>query len=134
MLHASRSGIAVVILVSLLGWVIVPAAASAQSSVADVLPTVEGLRSKLGLSDAQAAQLSPIFAQRQAELQQVQSRFQEAATSQEKDAVLRDAKQGADAFNTKVEGFLSPSQKSKWRELRKETREKVKERYEQKHE
>ena len=134
MLHTSRSGIAVVILTSLWGWALVPVAALAQSSVGDVLPTVEGLRSKLGLSDAQAAQLGPIFAQRQAELHQVQSRVQEAATDQEKRAVLRDAKQGADAFNTKVESLLSPSQKSQWRELRKETREKVKERYEQKHE
>jgi hypothetical protein len=81
-----------------------------------------------------AAQLGPIFAQRQAELQQVQTRVQQAATSQEKQAVLRDAKHEADAFNSKVESFLSPSQKSQWRELRKETREKVKERYEHKNE
>jgi hypothetical protein len=134
MSHASRFRIAVVVLISLLGWVVVPAAALAQTSVGDVLPTIEGLRTQLDLSDAQATQLTPIFVQRQAELQQVQSRFQQAATSQDKSAVLRDAKQGADAFNTKVASFLTPSQKAKWLELRKETREKVKERYEQKHE
>jgi hypothetical protein len=134
MSHASRSGIAVVILTSLMGWVFLPSTVLAQTSVADVLPSVESLRSKIGLSDAQAAQLSPIFAQRQAELQQVQSRVQLAPTEREKSAVLRDAKHEADAFNSKVESFLSPAQKSQWRELRKETREKVKERYEQKHE
>ncbi len=52
----------------------------------------------------------------------------------DKRAVLRDAKQQADTFNSKVEDALTPSQETKWRELRAETREKLKQRYEDKHE
>ena len=44
------------------------------------------------------------------------------------------AKSDAQAFNTQVESLLDASQKAGWRELRDETREKVKERYQRQQE
>ena len=100
----------------------------------DYLPTMDVVRRKLELTPEQETQLRPIFDERLTELQQVRARVEQAPTKAEKRAVLRDAKQQSNAFNSKVESLLSPSQKSKWRELRSETREKLKERYEEKSE
>jgi len=50
---------------------------------------------------------------------------------EEKRSVLRDAKRQGDTFNTDVEKLLDTQQKSEWREIRKETREKFKERAEE---
>ena len=86
----------------------------------------------LSLTDEQEAKLIPIFERRIAELQKVRDQFAEATTEQQKHTVLRNSKSGQDAFNSQVEAVLDASQKSEWRELRAETREKVKERYEQK--
>jgi hypothetical protein len=62
----------------------------------------------------------------------VREQLEQATSSAQKRAILQDAKHGAKTFNSDVEGVLDASQKSEWRELRAQTREKVKERYEEK--
>lgn len=110
------------------GFAALPASAQ---NVWDTVPSMDVVRSRLGLSIEQEAKLLPIFERRIAELQKVRDQLAQAASDQEKRTVLRDAKQGAAAFNSQVEGVLDASQKSEWQEMRAETREKVKERYEQ---
>jgi hypothetical protein len=106
-------------------------AGSAQP-VLDTVPTLDTLRSRLELTPEQEAQLRPIFENRKAELQQTQLEFQTAATTQQKRAVLRNAKKAGDAFNSQVEALLTPSQKNEWREIRSQVREKARERIEEK--
>jgi len=100
----------------------------------DSVPTMDVVRSKLELTPDQETQLRPIFENRLAELQQVRVRLEQAASKSDKRAVLRDAKHQSQAFNSQVENLLSPSQKTRWRELRAETRDKIKERHEEKRE
>jgi len=104
--------------------------ASAES-VLDVMPTLENISRQLELSAEQEARLRPIFQQRLSELQASQLLLQRAATPQQKDEVLREAKKAGDEFNLQVESVLSPSQKQEWREIRSGLREKVKERSEE---
>ena len=73
----------------------------------------------------------PIFERRIGELQQLKDQLAKATSEQQKRTSVRGAKEGAAAFNSQVEAVLDTSQKSEWRELRAQTREKVKERYEQ---
>ncbi len=110
------------------GFAALPASAQ---NVWDTVPSMDVVRSRLELTIEQEARLLPIFERRVAELQKVREQLAQATSDQEKRTVLRDAKQGADAFNSQVEGVLHASQKSEWQEMRAETREKVKERYEQ---
>ena len=111
------------------GFVALPATAQ---NVWDTVPSMDVVRNRLSLTVEQEAKLMPIFERRIAELQKVRDQFAEAATEQQKHTVLRNAKSGQEAFNSQVEAVLDASQKSEWRELRAETREKVKDRYEQK--
>jgi len=110
------------------GFAALPASAQ---NVWDTVPSMDVVRSRLNLTVEQEARLLPIFERRIAELQKVRDQLAQATSDQEKRTVLRDAKQGAAAFNSQVEGVLDASQKSEWQEMRAETREKVKERYEQ---
>ena len=64
------------------------------------------------------------------QLQQTRSQLEAAPGKQEKRSILRDAKKAQTEFNAQVEKLLTPTQVNKWRELRSETREKLKERYE----
>lgn len=100
--------------------------------VLDSLPTLDTIRSRLDLTPEQEAQLRPIFENRQSELQRAQLELQQAATRQQKREVLRSAKAAGDAFNTQVESVLTPTQKTEWREIRSELREKARERIEEK--
>ena len=88
----------------------------------DAAPIV---RQRLELTDAQYVKLQPIFQQRLSELQILQGRLQQSASDQERKQVLRDVKRGADTFNSQVTKVLSTPQKSDWRKLRDEAREKV---------
>jgi hypothetical protein len=103
----------------------------AAQDVWDTVPSLDVVRSRLSLTPEQDARLVPIFEQRIGELQQLKDQLAKATTDQQKRNLIRGAKQGAQAFNTQVESVLDSSQKSAWRELRAQTREKVKERYEQ---
>jgi len=110
------------------GFAALPASAQ---NVWDTVPSMDVVRSRLSLTREQEARLVPIFERRVAELQKVREQLAQATSDQQKRTVMRDAKQGAVAFNSQVEGVLDASQKSEWQEMRAETREKVKERYEQ---
>ena len=100
----------------------------------DSVPSMDVVRNKLELTSDQEAKLRPLFERRLAELQQVRVRLEQATTSGDKNAVMRDARHLQDEFNAQVENLLTPSQKPKWRELRAETREKLKQQYEDKRE
>jgi len=106
--------------------------AMAQQSVWDTVPSMDVVRNRLSLTPEQESKLAPIFERRAAELRQVREQLEQATSSAQKRAILQDAKHGAKTFNSDVEGALDASQKSEWRELRAQTREKVKERYEEK--
>lgn len=99
--------------------------ALAQQPFLDSIPSLDVVRRRLELSDAQYAKLQPIFEQRLAELQILQSRLQPPASDQERQQALRDARRGADTFNSQVVRVLSAPQKNEWRKLRDEAREKV---------
>lgn len=96
----------------------------------DSVPSLETVSSRLDLSPEQEAQLRPIFQNRLSELRQSQLLLQRASTPQEKEDVLRDEKRASEAFDSRVESVLTPSQKNEWREMRSAVREKIEERSE----
>src|SRR5688572_15467222 len=100
----------------------------------DSVPSIDVVRSRLNLTPEQEATLTPLFQQRATDLQRMRARYEQAASRRGKQDVLRAAKSATQSFNTQVESVLNNEQKAEWRELRDETREKVKERYEQKQE
>jgi len=104
---------------------------SVAQTVWDTVPSMDVVRNRLSLTPEQEARLVPIFEQRIGELQQLREQLAKATSDQQKRDLMRGAKQGQEAFNTQVEAVLDASQKSEWQELRAQTREKVKERYEQ---
>lgn len=99
--------------------------ALAQNAFLDSIPSLDVVRQRLELTDAQYTKLQPIFQQRLSELQILQGRMQQSASDQERKQVLRDVKRGADTFNSQVTRVLSTPQKSDWRKLRDEARAKV---------
>jgi len=109
-------------------------AAQVEASPLDSVPSMDVVRNKLELTPEQEVELRPLFEKRISDLQQTRSRLEQAATQADKRTVMRDAQQQAKAFNASVEALLTPSQKSKWRELRGETREKLKQKYDDKRE
>jgi hypothetical protein len=100
----------------------------------DSVPSIDAVRNRLHLTPQQEEKLRPMFRQREQQLYETRSKLETAASSTEKSQVLRAAKSDAQSFNAQVESVLDASQKGEWRDLRDETREKVKERYERKHE
>ena len=83
-----------------------------------------------GIDNGTRLRVRPIFQNRLSELRQSQLLLQRAATSQQKDDVLRDEKRASEAFNSLVESVLTPSQKNEWREMRSAVREKIEDRSE----
>ena len=133
MLHTSRSRNRLLPVLGLvLGACLVAGPASAQQSVWDTVPSMDVVRNRLSLTPEQESKLAPIFERRAAELRKVREQLEQATSRAQKRTILQDAKHGAKAFNSEVESLLDASQKSEWRELRAQTREKVKERYEEK--
>lgn len=100
----------------------------------DSVPSIDVVRNRLNLTPEQEAKLRPMFQQREQQLRETRSRLEAAASRTEKRQVLETAKSDAQGFNSQVESVLDASQKAEWRELRDETREKVKERYERQQE
>ncbi len=98
----------------------------------DSMPALDTVRSRLNLTTEQDSKIVPLFERRLTELQQTRAKLEQAPGRQEKRSVLRDAKRQGDTFNTSVESLLNTEQKSEWREIRKETREKFRERAEEK--
>jgi Skp family chaperone for outer membrane proteins len=115
-----------------LGTSLAAGPASAQQTVWDTVPSMDVVRNRLSLTPDQESKLAAIFERRAAELQKLRGQLEQASSRAQKRTILRDAKHGANAFNAEVEGLLDASQRSEWRELRAQTREKVKERYEEK--
>ena len=103
----------------------------AAQDVWDTVPSLDVVRNRLSLTPEQEAKIRPIFEQRIGELQQLKDQLSKATSEQQKRSLIQGSKEGAAAFNSQVEAVLDTSQKSEWRELRAQTREKVKERYEQ---
>jgi periplasmic protein CpxP/Spy len=100
----------------------------------DSVPSIDVVRNRLHLTPEQEAKLRPMFQQREQQLYETRSKLEAAASSTGKREVLKAAKADARTFNEQVEGVLDSSQKAEWRELRDETRDKVKERYERQQE
>jgi len=117
----------------LCAWLAVPAFAQDQT-LRDSVPSIDVVRNRLHLTPEQEAKLRPMFRQREQQLYDTRARLESAASSDAKRQVMKTAKADAQAFNTQVEGVLDASQKGAWRDLRDETREKVKERYERQQE
>jgi len=123
--HSLFAGLAVCALI---------AAPAVSQTLRDSLPSIDVVRTRLNLTPEQEATLRPLFQKRATDLQEARARFEQAASRTEKQDVLRAVKSDAQTFNTQVESVLNNEQKAEWREMRDETREKVKERYEQKQE
>jgi len=117
----------------LCAWLAVPAFAQDQTLRASV-PSIDVVRNRLHLTPEQEAKLRPMFRQREQQLYDTRAKLESAASSDAKRQLMKTAKADAQAFNTQVEGVLDASQKGAWRDLRDETREKVKERYERQQE
>ncbi|HKU88573.1 MAG TPA: hypothetical protein VJP84_02180 [Steroidobacteraceae bacterium] len=100
----------------------------------DSVPSIDVVRNRLNLTPEQEVKLRPLFQQREQQLYDSRMKLESAASSGEKRDVMKSAKADAQAFNTQVESILDASQRAEWRELRDETREKVKERYERQQE
>jgi hypothetical protein len=109
-------------------------APAVSQTLRDSVPSIDVVRARLNLTPEQEATLRPLFQKRATDLQQMRARYEQAASRSGKQDVLRAAKSEARTFNTQVETVLNNEQKAEWREMRDETREKVRERYEQKQE
>jgi hypothetical protein len=124
-----------VVIVAAMVWIAMMASWPADAaSPWDTVPALDTVRSRLNLTPEQDSRIVPLFERRLSELQQTRVKLEQAPSRQEKRSVLRDAKRQGDTFNTEVESLLDTQQKSEWREIRKETREKFKERAEEKRE
>ena len=96
----------------------------------DHMPTFSALSSRLELTADQESKLAPLFDKRAAQLRDAKSRLEQATSRQQKRDILRESKSAGDEFSRQVESALTPSQQYKWRDMRKEFREKAKERIE----
>lgn len=121
-----------VILAALVWFALMGAWPAGAASVNDSLPSMDVVRSRLNLTPDQETQIQSLFQRRKGELQQTRARVEQATSRAEKRAALREARQQGDAFNSQVEKLLTTQQVSDWRDLRRETREKLKERAQEK--
>ena len=131
-LHPRSFSLRLFALLCLVLWAVLASSPAAAQTVWDTLPSMDVVRNRLRLTPEQEAKLGPIFEQRIGELQALREKMGGATSSQQKRTLVREAKKGQNSFNSQVESVLDASQKSDWRELRAETREKARERYEQK--
>jgi hypothetical protein len=130
--YARQSRLGITLAMGLWLGAILTALTGAATPVLDAVPTLENITSQLQLSAEQESRLRPMFQDRKSELTETQSRLQSATSQQQKQDILREARARANEFNTKVEGVLTATQIPRWRELRSQTREKIKERAEEK--
>ena len=132
MLHSRSFDLRLASLLCLALWAVLASAPAAAQDLWDTVPSIDVVRSRLSLTPEQEEKLRPVFEQRIGELQSLKDQLASATSKQQKRGLVRDAKNGQKSFNSRVEAVLDASQKTEWRELRNETREKVRERYEQK--
>ena len=129
--HSTRVGPRLLIWLCLASWAALASSPAGAADIWDTVPSMDVVRNRLSLTPEQEARLTPIFEQRIGEVQSLRDQLAKATTKQQKRTLMRDAKKGSDDFSSQVEAVLDTSQKSEWRELRAQTREKVKERYQQ---
>ena len=111
-------------------WILASTSFQLEAAPLDHVPTMDVVRSKLELTPEQESRLAPLFAQRMDQLQQTRAQLESASSEADKRAILRESKQAQTSFNAQVEKVLTPTQIARWRELRAQTREKLKEHYE----
>src|SRR5688572_906561 len=104
---------------------------SIAATTLDSVPSFDVMRSRLELTSEQARLISPLLERRQSELLETRARLDSATSRAEWQTALREAQAEGDAFSAEVEKVLSTSQVPEWRELRKELREKIRDRYEE---
>ena len=97
----------------------------------DAVPSIDVVRNRLALTPDQEAKLAPMFQERGGQLRDLRARLEQASSRQQRRGIVREAKQQADDFNQRVESVLDVSQKQEWRELRAETRGKLKQKIEE---
>ena len=131
-MHAHRPGTRIALAAAFAVCSLCVSGLSIAASMIDSMPSFDVVRSRLSLTPEQARQISPIIERRRSELRLSRQKLENASSDAEWQALLRDAQAEGDAFSAEVEKLLSTSQVSEWRELRKDTREKIKERYEEK--
>jgi len=102
--------------------------AAGAAPMLDSLPELSALSSRLELTPEQESKLAPLFQTRMAQLRGAKEQLDQATSRQAKRDILRKTKSAGDEFNRQVESVLSPSQQSEWRDMRKEFREKAKQR------
>jgi hypothetical protein len=100
----------------------------------ETLPTLDALRARLHLTDAQYAQIEPLFERRRVELQRTRAQLKGATTRSAKRSVLRGAKQQQKAFVSQVDATLDPEQKAEWDKVRAEMRDNFKDQWQTKRE
>jgi len=100
----------------------------------ETLPALDALRARLHLTDAQYAQIEPLFERRKAELQRTHSQLKGANSRSAKRSVLRGAKQQQEFFVSQVDATLEPEQKAEWDKVRAEMRDNIKDQWQTKRE
>ncbi len=76
---------------------------------------MEKMKTELGLSDDQVTKISAI----NEEKMKLRKAYKDAATNEERVAIMMKIKEEGDSYNTKVKAVLSPDQFTKWLDLRK---------------
>ena len=132
MKYARRSRLGTALAAGLWLGAILTALPGAAPPILDAVPTLENIASQLELSAEQESRLRPIFVERKAEVAGLLCQLQSATSPRQKRDILHEARTRAEAFNSTVEGVLTPTQIPRWRGLRSQTREKIKERAEEK--
>jgi len=98
----------------------------------ETLPTLEELRVRLHLTDAQVARIEPMFERRRVELKRTRAQLEVATSRSAKRSVLRGAKQQQETFVSQVDATLSPEQQAEWHKVRAELRDELKVRWQEK--
>jgi hypothetical protein len=94
--------------------------------------TLEEMRSRLGLTPEQEAQISPLVADRNAKLKALRESADPNGSRREKLGMLKQARGIQQDFVKQVEPLLSKAQKKEWAALRDEMKETAKERLREK--
>src|SRR3954467_3463771 len=109
--YARQSRLGITLAIGFWLCAILTALPGAATPVLDAVPTLENLATRLDLSAEQEGRLRPIFQERKAEVANTQQLLQSATTREQKRDLLREARTQADAFNSKVESVLTPTQR-----------------------
>lgn len=87
------------------------------------------VRVRLGLSDAQVAQIRPLMAERNRRLGEIAERYAGKDSRSAKRRKLKEARAAQKEYEQAVEPLLTDEQVAEWKTLRKEMRAELKERW-----